>query len=270
MEKFRLLAVVFAFETGLRILTFMTRDESGKSKYPLLSPIYFCGIPPFFYLCDGAWKAISGTRLSDDYFFPPLTNSNTGVLGCLNEDVWKIFHIIDMSNVSLTAVMRSIPTMIALVLFSLIHVPINIPAFAVSSNVDVDMNAELIAHGYSNGIAGLVGGMCVDDSPAAFKSSLTNSLNFTQGLQNYMAYTQSMIYYKSGGNGRSSSLAVALCTTFLFFVGPQIASYLPRCMAGTLLLHCGIDLFMEGVYDSIGKYDCEFLLGISRRISTQF
>ena len=29
---------------------------------------------------------------------------------------------------------------------------------AVSSGVDVDMNAELVAHGYSNGIAGLVGG----------------------------------------------------------------------------------------------------------------
>jgi hypothetical protein len=43
----------------------------------------------------------------------------------------------------------------------------------------------------------------------------------------------------------------------LFFVGPQIASSLPRCMAGTLLLHCGVDLFLEGVYDSFGKYDRE-------------
>lgn len=38
--------------------------------------------------------------------------------------------------------------MVALVLFSLIHVPINIPAFALSTKVDdVDMNKELIAHG---------------------------------------------------------------------------------------------------------------------------
>jgi SulP family sulfate permease len=29
-------------------------------------------------------------------------------------------------------------------------------------------------------------------------------------------------------------------------------------MAGTLLLHCGIDLFVEGIYDSFGKYDCEW------------
>ena len=44
-------------------------------------------------------------------------------------------------------------------------------------------------------------------------------------------------------------------TSVLFFIGPTVASHMPRCMAGTLLLHCGIDLFLEGVYDSYGKYD---------------
>lgn len=59
-----------------------------------------------------------------------------------------------------------------------------------------------------------------------------------------------------------SSLAVAAFTTLLFFIGPQIASYLPRCMAGTLLLHCGVDLFLEGVYDSFGKYDSEYAVSL--------
>ena len=130
--------------------------------------------------------------------------------------------------------MRSIPTMIALVMFSLIHVPINIPAFGVSSNVDVDMNAELMAHGYSNGIVGIVGGMCLPITMLVLEYLSYNFLFmnknfcFIQGLQNYMAYTQSMIYYKSGGSGKASSLAVATVTTVLFFIGPQIASYLPR------------------------------------------
>jgi SulP family sulfate permease len=73
--------------------------------------------------------------------------------------------------------------MVALAAFSLIHVPINIPAFAISTDVgkigwfscvkilyflltrqvlvlsiDADMNAELMAHGYSNAISGLFGG----------------------------------------------------------------------------------------------------------------
>ena len=122
--------------------------------------------------------------------------------------------------------------MFALVLFSLIHVPINIPAFALSTKVDVDMNQELVAHGISNMVAGAGG-----------------------GLQNYLAYTQSVLYDKSGGTGRVSGLSVAAVTAVLFFVGPTIASHIPRCMAGTLLLHVGIDLFLEGVWDSYGKFD---------------
>jgi len=129
--------------------------------------------------------------------------------------------------------------MIALILFSLIHVPINIPAFALSTNTDANMNKELIAHGISNMLAGAG---C--------------------GLQNYLAYTQSVLYDKSGGSGRVSGLAVATLTAILFFVGPTIASYIPRCMAGTLLLHVGIDLFLEGVWDSYGKFDLLEYTGI--------
>jgi sulfate permease, SulP family len=82
------------------------------------------------------------------------------------------------------------------------------------------------------------------------------------GLQNYFAYTQSVLYHRSGGQGKISGIAVAVCTACLFFVGPLVASYIPRCMAGTLLLHVGIDLFLEGVYDSIGKFDYVEYAGI--------
>ena len=92
---------------------------------------------------------------------------------------------------------------------------------------------QLRAHGYSNVLAGICAG----------------------GLQNYLAYTQSVIYSSSGGKGKCSSLAVAALTACLFFVGPKIVRFLPRCMAGTLLLHCGVDLFVEGVYESVGTYD---------------
>jgi SulP family sulfate permease len=75
------------------------------------------------------------------------------------------------------------------------------------------------------------------------------------GLQNYMAYTQSVLYDKSGGTGKVSGIAVAIVTGVLFFIGPTIATYIPRCMAGTLLLHVGIDLFLEGIWDSFGRFD---------------
>lgn len=118
--------MVFAFESGLRIISFWTKDESGKSKYPLLSPIYFCAIPPFFYACAGTWWFVSGQSLGDEFFFPPLTeckgnDCNAGVARLWGDNVWDIFQIIDFSSISWAAVIRSIPTMIALVMFSLIH-----------------------------------------------------------------------------------------------------------------------------------------------------
>lgn len=95
------------------------------------------------------------------------------------------------------------------------------------------MNAELIAHGFANGLSGMFG-----------------------GLQTYMTYSNSVLYAKSGGKGKISSLAIVVLTIVLFVIGPSIASYLPRCMAGTLLLHIGIDLVLEGVYD------CEYMFSI--------
>jgi len=93
----------------------------------------------------------------------------------------------------------------------------------VSADVDIDMNTELMAHGYSNALSGIFG-----------------------GLQTIMTYSFSVIYMKSGGDGRLSSLAVTGASILLFIFGPQIATYIPRCMAGTLLLHIGIDLVLEG------------------------
>ena len=70
-----------------------------------------------------------------------------------------------------------------------------------------------------------------------------------------MTYSNSVIYSKSNGDGRCSSLAIVACTIMVFVWGPSVASFAPRSMAGTLLLHVGIDLFLEGVIESYADYD---------------
>lgn len=242
-----LLTVSVAFEVVLRILQRCTLNADGKSsKYPLLAPIYFCLITPIFYAILWILRIPVPKAHSDGYFFPPLddTNIRTGTndfidempdsrsMGLGGNELLFLWTIIDYRTISWSAIGESLSTLLALTVFSLIHVPINIPAFALSTNVDVDMNIELMAHGYSNLISGLCG-----------------------GLQNYMAYTQSVLYDRSGGHGKVSGMLVAVVTSVLFFIGPKIASYAPRCMAGTLLIHVGMDLFLEGVYDSFGKFD---------------
>ena len=205
-DKFSLFRVVLLFEVVLRVLEKMTKDKNGKPKYTLLSPIYFCAMTPIFYFMLFAF----GTSLSEaeeaEYFFPPLNQSEKGPSAngmmasiFLDENLWDMWTAINFPTVSWVAIWDSLPTLLALTLFSLIHVPINIPAFALSTGTEADMNNELVAHGYSNVVAGLFG-----------------------GLQNYMAYTQSVLYSKSGGKGQASGVAVALTTSFLFFVGPTI------------------------------------------------
>ena len=106
------------------------------------------------------------------------------------------------------------------------HVPINIPSMSMSVGVDVDMSTEMLAHSKSNLLAGL---LCQ--------------------LPNYMCYSNSIAYAKSGGKGELSSLAIVLLTAVLFLYGSPLVAFIPRAMAGTLLIHVGVDLFLEGVED---------------------
>lgn len=41
--------------------------------------------------------------------------------------------------------------------FNILHPPLNVPALAVSLNDDVDTNKELVGHGYSNLLSGVLG-----------------------------------------------------------------------------------------------------------------
>ena len=67
------------------------------------------------------------------------------------------FWLIDVS-----ALASCIPTMFALSFFGIIHVPINVPALGAAVKEDtLDVNRELIAHGISNTLSGLVGSIQV-------------------------------------------------------------------------------------------------------------
>ncbi len=258
-SHYKLLEVVFIFELLLRILEKLNvmYGKNGKPLFSLLSPIYFCLITPTFYFVIWVVGISVNDARRDGYFFPSLVDDCEGDDSCstgtssisafvsffnstvFDKDIFVMWRVVDFTNVSWISIWNSIPTLISVTIFSLIHVPINIPAFAVSTTCEYDMNKELIAHGYSNCISGCFG-----------------------GLQNYMAYTQSILYDRSGGYGKTSGLAVGFVTTILFFVGPRIASLLPRCMAGTLLVHVGIDLFLEGVFDTLGKFESIEYAGI--------
>lgn len=237
-------APVVYFEVVLRILMVVTQDQEGKPKFSLLAPMYFLSIIPIYYGVLYLWGMSLEEATQAGLFFPGAAASaveDEASRSSLPSSLWArvfdghildLFRIIQVHTISWSAVLQCLGTILGVSCFSVINVPINIPAFANACDVEVDMNNELITHGYSNILSGIFG-----------------------GIQNVMTYSISVLYYKSGGKSGTGQLALIVGTGLIFVFGMVSMPYIPRCMAGTLLLHIGIDLFLEGVYESYAEYD---------------
>lgn len=144
IDKWHLLRVTFLLEIILRILERVTLDAQGRPKFALLSPIYFCMITPIFYVALWIFHVPLEDANAAGYFFPPIataaseatTNDGAATIpstmwsSWLQDDhIWDMWKVLDLRKVSMPAMLEAIPTLIALTLFSLIHVPINIVSF---------------------------------------------------------------------------------------------------------------------------------------------
>jgi SulP family sulfate permease len=252
-DNFNEFAPVVIFEVVLRILMTVLKDKNGKPKFTLLAPVFFISIIPIYYFALYIFGVSMEQATTAGYFFPSSTEDDgSGVTPSFVDTVFDghimdLFRIVDFKTISWTAVINALGTVIGVSCFSVINVPINIPAFANTCDVEVDMNNELMSHGYSNILTGIFG-----------------------GIQNVMTYSVSVLYYKSGGKSRAGQMALIIGTIFIFVFGTFTMPYIPRCMAGTLLLHIGIDLFMEGVYDSYEEYDSIEYGGVSSTSTCTF
>lgn len=131
LESMNLLYVVIMFEGTLRVLEYLNMDKNGKPHFALMSPIFFCMIAPIFYTVVYAFDLNIGER----YFFPQLDKATSSGFrsfesifnNVFQKDLFDMWRVVDLRHICWAAVVESIPTMMALSLFSLIHVPINIP-----------------------------------------------------------------------------------------------------------------------------------------------
>jgi sulfate permease, SulP family len=134
---------------------------------------------------------------------------------------------VDFKIVHWGAVADTIPAMFALTFFGVLHVPINVPALAFTVGEDnLDLDRELIAHGLSNALSGFVG-----------------------SIQNYLVYTNSVLFMRTGGDGRLAGVMVAILTAGILFIGPVIIGFIPVMMVGTLIYVLGFELFLEAIWE---------------------
>ena len=112
------------------------------------------------------------------------------------------------------------------------QVPINIPALAATARVEYDLNKELRLHGYANLASGFMG-----------------------GLPNYLGYCNSVMYGRCGGGGKAAGSALLVVEALSIAYGMRVVPYVPRALAGCLILHVGLDLVREAVVDSRAALD---------------
>ncbi|RDW94341.1 sulfate transporter family protein-like protein [Coleophoma crateriformis] len=145
----------------------------------------------------------------------------------VNEPWWHFYTLYDFNKVHWGALAETIPAMFALTFFGVLHVPINVPALANTTQEDnVNLDHELIAHGFSNMISGFVG-----------------------SIQNYLVYTNSVVFMKSGGNSRLAGIMLAFATFGVMLIGPSIIGLIPVMTVGILIFVLGFDLLYEALVE---------------------
>lgn len=121
--------------------------------------------------------------------------------------------------------------MLALTFFGILHVPINVPALGLAAGEDdLDLNRELVAHGFSNVISGSIG-----------------------SIQNYLVYTNSQMFIQNGGDARLAGILLAFATFGVLIAGPAMIGYVPIMVVGALIFYLGLDLLEEALWVTIGK-----------------
>ncbi|KAF7293231.1 Sulfate transporter family protein [Mycena chlorophos] len=214
-HNFVLWALPLALATLLRVGT-----EHWRWRHQLIFPGYFLAIPLIFYLVVVCARLDLSQLRSGGWVFD--------IVGDGQSEPWYTFYkYYDFSKVRWAPLWNTLPTQFALLFFNILHPPLNVPALSVSLNEDVDTDKELVAHGYSNLLAGALG-----------------------TVPNYLVYVNTLLFYRVGGDTRAAGFLLALATGGMLLIGTAPIAYIPVMVVGALIFVLGIDLCKEALWDT--------------------
>ncbi|KLO11977.1 sulfate anion transporter [Schizopora paradoxa] len=199
-------------------LAVLLRLITSRFHHQLVFPLYFLAIPAVFYIVVASAKLDITSLRHSGWIFDMSASS---------EAWYKFYSYYSFSQTSWKALWATMPTQFALLFFNILHPPLNVPALAVSLDKDVDTNKELVAHGYSNLLAGLLG-----------------------SVPNYLVYVNTLLFYRVGGTTRISGILLAAATMVLLVVGTSPIGFIPVMLVGALIFVLGIDLVKEALWDT--------------------
>ncbi|OTB06653.1 hypothetical protein M426DRAFT_318707 [Hypoxylon sp. CI-4A] len=185
------------------------------SKYFL--PIYILCVPIFFYFFVFSIDSLEpeNLRRSGWIFEAPEAG----------QPWWYFWTLYKFHLVHWDAILECVGAMFALTFFSVLHVPINVPALAqISGEDNLDLDHELKLHGYSNFLSGLAG-----------------------SIQNYLVFANTLFFMRSGGDSRLAGFMLAALTFGVMTIGPVIIGYIPVMVVGTLIFVLGFELLLDAL-----------------------
>lgn len=204
-------------------LTFILIVIQHHNNSALIVPLFFISVFILFHLLVlvvPSWS-IEAARNSGWVFGAQETN----------EPWYGFYKLYNFSLVDWWVVFGELPSMLALTFFGVLHVPINVPALAVTIQMDeFDVDRELVAHGVSNALSGLLG-----------------------SIQNYLVYTNSVLFIRAGADSRVAGVMLAIATGAVMMIGPVVIGWIPVCVVGSLIYLLGYELLKEALHDTFGK-----------------
>ncbi|EIW78004.1 hypothetical protein CONPUDRAFT_109324 [Coniophora puteana RWD-64-598 SS2] len=203
-------------------LAVLLRVITARVHHQLLFPAYFLVIPVIFYIVVAAAQLDLGALRRSGWLFD-IAASTGGA-----EDRWYGFYtFLDWRLIQFRPLWTTLPTQFALLFFNILHPPLNVPALSVSLDEDIDTNKELVGHGYSNLLAGVLG-----------------------TVPNYLVYVNTLLFYRVGGGTRVAGFLLGIANIVLLLIGTGPIAYIPVMVVGALIFVLGFDLVKEALWDT--------------------
>ncbi|KAI0466431.1 sulfate transporter family-domain-containing protein [Xylaria cf. heliscus] len=185
------------------------------SRYVL--PAYILSIPFVFYFIVLSLDSLSPEHLRQTGWIFEAPEAG--------QPWWYFWTLYKFELVHWGAIVDTLGAMFALTFFSLLHVPINVPALAQNAGEDnLKLDHELKLHGVSNLVSGLAG-----------------------SIQNYLVFANTIFFMRSGGDSRLAGFLLAALTFVVMTIGPATIGFIPVMMVGTLIFVLGFELLLDAL-----------------------
>ena len=162
--------------------------------------------------------------------------------------LWRSLTIPDFSSIRWTLLGTQFGSILTIVLLSSISLLLGASALELVANRDLDMNKDLQKTGITNMIASIFG------APAS-----------------YLVFSDTALATQMGARTRLAGILMGLFMAVIFLLGGQVLSYVPKFVAGGMILFIGLSLLAEWLIDARKSFPpIDYLIVVSILLIIEF